>query len=47
MASLNKLDSLEQARDYLVTNVAIDQNWASKDKIKKVANFVKLISRRY
>ncbi len=47
MSAIDKLTSLEQARDYLVTNVAIDQNWASEGKIKKVANFVKLISRRY
>ena len=47
MADLNGLTSLEQARDYLVTHVAIDQDWASVGKIKKAANFVKLISRRY
>lgn len=47
MQELDKLSSLEQARDYLVTNVALDQDWASEPKIKKAANLVKLISRRY
>ena len=47
MSDLNGLSSLEQARDYLVTHIAIDQDWASAGKIKKAANFVKLISRRY
>jgi hypothetical protein len=47
MQELDKLSSLEQARDYLVTNVAVDQNWSSESKIKKAATFVKLIGRRY
>ena len=47
MQELDKLSSLEQARDYLVTNVAIEQNWSSESKIKKAATFVKLIGRRY
>lgn len=47
MQELDKLRSLEQARDYLVTNVAVEQNWGSESKIKKATNFIKLISRRY
>jgi hypothetical protein len=47
MASLNKFTSLEQARDYLVKHIAVDQNWSDKDKMKKAANFIKHISRRY
>lgn len=47
MESLDKLSSLEQARDYLVQNVAVAQNWGAEGKIKKAANFIKLISRRY
>ena len=47
MQELDKLSSLEQAREYLVTTVAMDQNWANESKIKKAATFVKLISRRY
>jgi len=47
MKEIDGMSSLEQARDYLVTNVAIDQNWGSEAKLKKAANFVKLISRRY
>lgn len=47
MKELDKLSSLEQARDYIVNNVAVEQNWSSESKIKKAANFVKLIGRRY
>ena len=47
MANLNNLSNLEQARDYLVEHVAIEQNWSAEDKIKKAAKFVKLIKRRY
>jgi len=47
MESLDKLSSIEQARDYLVEHVAVDQHWGAEGKIKKAANFIKLISRRY
>ncbi|MFT4532682.1 MAG: hypothetical protein ACJA1A_000621 [Saprospiraceae bacterium] len=47
MQELDKFNSLEQARDYLVNNVAVAQNWGEESKLKKTANFVKLISRRY
>jgi len=47
MSALNNLSSLEQAKEYLVDNVALDNNWASDSKIKKAANFINLISRRY
>jgi len=47
MQELDKLNSIEQARDFLVNSVAIDQNWISESKMKKATNFVKLISRRY
>ena len=47
MQELNNAGSLEQARDYLVNNVAVEQNWGDASKIKKATNFVKLISRRY
>lgn len=47
METMDKFSSLEQARDYLVEHVAIDQNWTDESKIKKAANFIKLVSRRY
>ena len=47
MDALNQFTSLDQARDYLIENVAIDQNWASEGKMKKATNFIKLVSRRY
>jgi hypothetical protein len=47
MESMDKFTSLEQARDYLVEHVAVNQNWVAEGKIKKATNFIKLISRRY
>jgi len=47
MEALDKFNSLEQARDYLVENVAVEQKWAEEGKVKKATNFIKLISRRY
>lgn len=47
METMDKFTSLEQARDYLVENVAVDQNWDEEGKVKKASNFIKLISRRY
>jgi len=47
MESMDKFTSLEQARDYLVEHVAVNQNWAAEGKLKKAENFIKLISRRY
>lgn len=47
MESLDKMTSLEQAKDFLVDNIAIKQNWTAEGKVKKAAHFIKLISRRY
>lgn len=47
MESMDKFNSLEQAKDYLVEHVAVTHNWTAEDKLKKAANFIKLISRRY
>jgi hypothetical protein len=47
MESMDKFTSLEQARDYLVEHVAVTQNWSAEGNLKKAANFIKLISRRY
>ena len=47
METMDNFKSLEQARDYLVDLVAVDQNWAGEGKVKKATNFIKLISRRY
>ena len=47
MEEMDKFTSLEQARDYLVKHVAVDQNWTADGNLKKAAKFIKLISRRY
>jgi len=47
MDDLNHLSSVDDAKDYLIKNVAIEYDWANERIIKKADNFVKLISRRY
>ena len=47
MKTLDGYSSLNEARDYLVEHVAVKNDWSDAGKIKKAANFIKLISRRY
>ncbi len=47
IATLNSLSNFEQAKSYLVDNVAGTYNWVSRNKKKKATNFIKLIRRRY
>lgn len=44
---LNQLRSFDEAKDYLVKNVASRFNWASKGKKDKAKEFIKLVKRRY
>ena len=47
VATLNQLRNYDEAKDYLVRNVAVKFNWASKDKKEKAMGFIKLVRRRY
>ncbi len=47
MTSLNQLNSFEEAKKYLAQNVAGEFEWASKSKINKAKNFIRLVKRRY
>ncbi|MBI1225556.1 MAG: hypothetical protein GC192_10005 [Bacteroidetes bacterium] len=47
VATLNQLRSYDEAKDYLVRNVASKFNWAHKDKKEKAKAFIKLVRRRY
>jgi hypothetical protein len=44
---LNSMSSFEEARDYLLEQVAEKFNWAQEDNAKKAKRFVKLVRRRY
>lgn len=44
---LNNLNSYEEAKAYLSTNVAEKFNWTHKSKRNKAKNFIKLVRRRY
>ncbi|RMG78125.1 MAG: hypothetical protein D6714_18640 [Bacteroidetes bacterium] len=47
IATLNGVKNFEQAKAYLIENVAMKFNWTDKNKKKKAANFIKLVRRRY
>ena len=44
---LNGFHSFEEAKNYLVTEIAVRYNWALKEKKSKAKNFIKLVRRRY
>jgi outer membrane biosynthesis protein TonB len=47
IATLNGVKNFDQAKAYLIENVASKYNWTNKERKKKAANFIKLVSRRY
>ncbi len=47
MEELNSFSSFDQAKVYLMKNVAGKYNWTSKSKSKLAKDFIKTISRRY
>ena len=44
---LNSLSTFEEAKHYLVREVALRYNWAISDRKNKAKNFIKLVRRRY
>lgn len=47
MAVLNSFNSLEQAKVYLIQNVAGKYDWTSKKRKKQAKEFIKTVSRKY
>ena len=47
MYTLNHLSSYEQAKVFLASNYALQNQWNSDSKLKKAQNFMKLVYRRY
>lgn len=45
--ALNSLPSFEEAKNFLVREVAVRFNWAHQEKKNKAKNFIKLVRRRY
>jgi hypothetical protein len=45
--SLNSFNNFEEAREYLLHQVANQYNWLEKSRKSKAKNFVKLVKRRY
>ena len=44
---LNGMSGFEEAKDYLLENIAEKYNWAEEDNIKKVKRFIKIVNRRF
>jgi hypothetical protein len=47
MGSLNEFNSFEEAKDFLLANLATKFEWAKPVNHKKVQQFIKLVKRRY
>ena len=47
LSTLNQFRSFDEAKDYLLRNVAGKFGWTSKDKKNKAKNFIKLVKRRF
>lgn len=47
MSELNGMNNFEQAKAYLVQNIAGKYGWTKRGKKKKAQNFIKLVRRRY
>ena len=47
VSHLNQLGSYDEAKSYLLSNVAETNNWSAPEKLKKAANFINLVQRRY
>ena len=47
VAELNKMNSFEEAKSYLINGAATKYNWSAKDRKKKAKTFIKLVKRRY
>ncbi|GLR16839.1 hypothetical protein [Portibacter lacus] len=44
---INKLESYEDAKSYLLTNAAQTYDWSSAERLKKAAGFITLVQRRF
>lgn len=45
--TLNGVKNFDQAKAFLIENIATKYGWSNKGKTKKAANFIKLVRRRY
>ncbi len=47
LTELNKFSNFEDAKNYLIQNVADKYEWAARERKSKAKNFIKLVKRRY
>ena len=45
--TLNRMPTLGQAKDFLLSGVALEQNWAEEEYREKAILFIKLVKRRF
>lgn len=45
--ALNRMRNFDEAKEYLVKNIATKYGWAKSGRKKKAQNFIKLVRRRY
>lgn len=44
---LNRMDNFDEAKNYLIDEVAQKEEWSAPDKRKKAIEFIKIVKRRY
>ncbi len=47
ITKLNGFSSFDEAKNYLIQNIAVKYNWVQEERLEKAEAFVKLVSRRY
>ncbi|MBC7885295.1 MAG: hypothetical protein H7X99_07460 [Saprospiraceae bacterium] len=47
LEGLNKCQNFEEAKQYLIKHVIFNYDWASENKSKKAATFIKLVKRKF
>ena len=47
LQAVNGMDNFDQAREYLIRNIAEKYQWGSTENLKKAQRFVKLVKRRF
>ncbi len=47
VSALNQLRNYEEAKNYLIRDMAVKYNWLGKAKKEKAKEFIKLVRRRY
>lgn len=47
LEKLNAMSSFDEAKQYLIDQFVVSQNWLTENKIKKAATFIKMVKRHF